>query len=150
MPLKPASSDFIQSIRDALVDAGMLRDQIVVLSPKYGAGTTYDPITDSGGPADYDVVIGPRAAYIKAEDSSVVTEAGLLQGIMRHRVQFIPKAGDPIMTTGMVVRVLEGGSTPALAQYVMSVLAAPAGSISALTKLECQTSGTPTAVWTQP
>ncbi|MBG6106645.1 DUF6093 family protein [Frigoribacterium sp. CG_9.8] len=140
-------TDFLGAIRTALVDAGMLRDTIVVLDPQTETVTPYDPLTDTGGVSTPAVVIAPRAAYVQAIGATVATEAGLLQGIVRYRVQFIPEAGDPLVSKGMIVRVLPGGDNPALTQFAFAVLAAPTGSIAALNKLECQSTGTPAAVW---
>lgn len=147
MALAAPNSDFIGAIRTALVDAGMLRDQIVVLDPESETITPYDPETDTGGVATPTVLIGPRAAYIKAESSEVISEAGILQGKVRYRVQFIPQDGDPIITKGAIVRVLPGGQNPALPRIALAVLAAPTGSIAALTKLECQASGALAPIW---
>lgn len=148
MALAPLTTDFIGAIRTALFDAGMFRDQIVVLDPANTVTTPYDPITDTGGETTATVVLGPRAAYLKALSATVVTEAGILIGNVRYHVQFIPEAGDPIITKGLIVRVLEGGDNPALAHYAIAVLGSPTGSIAALTTLECQTSGTPSTPWT--
>jgi hypothetical protein len=148
MALAAPNSDFIGAIRTALVDADMLRDQVVVIDPETATTTPYDPETDTGGEATPTVVIGPRAAYIKAEGGAeAIFEAGILQGKVRYRVQFIPEDGDPIITKGMIVRVLPGGQNPALPRVVLAVLAAPTGSIAALTKLECQASGALAPIW---
>lgn len=144
MALAPASTDFIGSIRSALVTAGMLDDQIVVLDPN-APETDYDPLADTGGESTAAVVIGPRGAYVKAETTTHITK-----GALRYRVQFIPEPGDPLVTEGMIVRVLVGGKNEALPNYAFAVEAAPSGSISALTKLECVTDGRPVPIWTMP
>lgn len=150
MALAPASTDFILSIQNALVDAGMLNDQVVILDPANQVTTPYDPLTDTGGDTAAVVVLGPRPAYVKALAASVLTEAGLLQGIVRFRVQFLPEPGDPVITKGMIVRVLEGSKNEALPQFAFGVLGQTSGSIAALTKLEVQTNGTPSEPWRAP
>lgn len=152
MPLAAAaaSTNFVDAIVSALKGAGMLSDQIIVLDPNSGATTPYDPETDEGGVETPLLVIGPRAAYVKALSADVVTESMLLQGKMRYRIQFEPQEGDPLIEEGMVIRVLPGGQNAALHQYAFAVLGSPTGSIAALTKVECQTNGRPSAPWVAP
>jgi hypothetical protein len=147
MALVPASADFLLAIRDALVEADMFKDTIVVLDPTNLITTPFNPFDDTGGEESATVLLGPRPAYIQALSSSVETEAGLLQGIVRYVVQFIPEPGDPLVGKGMIVRVLEGGDNEALPYLAIEVLGAPTGSIAALTKLECQANGNPAPVW---
>lgn len=150
MALAPPTQDFVAAIRDALVSANMLRDQIVVLDPNSESVTPYDPETDTGGEYEPIVLIGPRAAYIKAIGATVATEAGLLRGIMRYRVQFIPEDGDPFIPSSSIVRVLPGGDNEVLQYFPLAVLGTPTGSIVALNKLECQTTMAKAPVWTAP
>lgn len=151
MALAPASTDFIGAIRDALLEAGMLKDQLVVLDPHTRTPTKdYDPKTDTGGLSAETLVLGPRPSYFKALNASAITEAGLLQGIIDFRVQFIPEDGDPVLQQGMVIRALPGGGNPALARFAFQVLGVENGSIAALTKVRCRTNGALLDPWEMP
>ncbi|WP_025157282.1 hypothetical protein [Leifsonia aquatica] len=151
MALAPASTDFIGAIRDALLDAGMLKDQLVVLDPNTRTPTDdYDPHADTGGLSAATLVLGPRPAYFKALQAAALTEAGLLQGIVDFRIQFIPEPGDPVLQQGMVIRALPGGDNPALARFGFQVLGVENGSIAALTKVRCRTNGALLDPWSMP
>ncbi|MGN6324488.1 hypothetical protein [Pseudolysinimonas sp.] len=153
MPLAAAaaSTNFVGAIVTALEDAGMLSDQIVVIDPNtLEVDKDYDPEADTGGQSRPVKLIGPRAAYVKALEVETVQIAGKTRHRMGYRIQFVPEAGDPLITEGMVIRVLEGGGNPALARYVFTVSGVPSGSINALTKVECKTDGQPAPIWTEP
>lgn len=144
MALNPVSTDFIGEIRSALLDAGLLSDQIVILDPKTATTTAYDPLTDTGGESTPTLVIGPRSAYIKAEGTQMVTEKGVTKALTKYRVQFIPEDDDPIFREGWVVRVLAGGANEKLQHYPLAISGEVNGSIVALIKLECLGAGAPT------
>jgi hypothetical protein len=154
MPLRATGTDFITEVRTALIDSGIvLEDEIVVLDPNTGDTSEYDPEADTGGESAPTVVLGPRRAYIKSLGADVTTESGALQSILPYRIQFLPEAGDPIVTKGMIIRVLareNGTGNPALPHYVFTVEGQTTGSIAVLTKVECQATGAPTSPWVAP
>lgn len=151
MPLvaSAASEDFIGAIQTALVAAGMLSDEIVVLDPNDETITPYDPVTDEGGVATPTKILGPRVAYTKALTAQEVFDAGLDKSLMHYSIQFLPEAGDPVIPKGMIVRVVTS-KNPALLTYAFAVTGSPSGSIAALTPLQCQTNGQPAPVWVAP
>jgi hypothetical protein len=153
MPLFASSTDFISEVRGALVDSGIvLEDYIVVIDPNTTTTTEYDPDTDMGGVSTPTVVISKRRAYIKSLGGDVTVDAGILQSILPYRIQFLPEAGDPIITKGMIIRALpreDGSGNPALPYYAFAVIGETTGSISVLTKVECQVSGSTAPVWVE-
>lgn len=154
MPLRATGTDFISEVRTALVDSGIvLEDEIVILDPNTGTTTVYNPETDEGGHSEPTLVLGPRRAYIKSLGADVTVESGVLQSVLPYRIQFLPEPGDPLITKGMVIRALprtKPGGNPALPLYAFAVVGQTTGSISVLTKVECQASGSPAPAWTMP
>lgn len=134
MALAPASTDFVAQIRDAVIGAGLLSDSIVVLDPKTDTVSNYNPTADTGGAYTPTVVLGPRVAY--------VSEQGVdSKGRTSYRVHFIPGALDAPIKKGYVIRAVSSARNPNLPYLSLEVIAAPGGSIVALQKVECVSSG---------
>ena len=155
MPLRSSNTDFITEVRTALVDSGIvLEDEIVILDPRTTTTTSeYDPEEDEGGTSEPALVLGPRKAYVKSLGADVTVESGVLQSVLPYRIQFLPAAGDPLITKGMVIRVLpraKPGGNPALPLYAFAVVGQTTGSIAVLTKVECQATGAAVPAWTPP
>lgn len=147
MPLTRSSNDILTTIRDAVAASGVFAETIVVLDPKTTTTTPYDPINDTGGSADPAVVLGPRAAMVTAGSDSSTTESGQFRVSVDYKVEFVPEPDDPIITKGLIVRVLAGGQVPSLTHLPIEVLSQPTGTYSALTILNGVYNGTPADPW---
>lgn len=127
MPLRPIPRD--QDWPDEILEAAKEEFWAVidVIDPSTETRGKYNPDTDQregGTPATK--VIASRAARVQHIRSGLDTAGSFEWGQKRpYRVQYEPLPGDPLITKGMVVRVVSTRRNPNMKRYAFTVTGAP-------------------------
>ena len=133
-PITPAA-DWPSEIADAAIPE--FTGRISVIDPSTSNGT-YNPDADAyiGAIADTPI-LSNRAARIQhirlPLEQSGAREWGAKR---RYRFQIELRDGDPEITKGMIVRVIDGGRDPSLVNYAFTVLSATNSSHAAIRTIE--------------
>ncbi len=132
------------SFSEEILDAAreFMTGRIEVIDPSNVIETPYDPITDTGGTAEPEVLIANRPARIQQLNMpSESASSGEWATKRRVRFQVEILDGDPTLRKGLIVRVLDGAKDPTLEEFRYTISSAINSTQAALRTLECVTEG---------
>jgi hypothetical protein len=119
---------------------------ISVFNPSDVLDTRYNPLADTGGKSTMVAVIENRAARIVP--ISVPREfEGKQEWATKEffHVQIELLGADPLLTKGLILRVVDGGKDATLEQYAFTVISAVNSSDAALRTIKCVSGMIPVA-----
>ncbi len=138
LPTPASTIEWSSVIRDALLP--QLTASIEVWDPKSRTSTPYDPVTDTGGTTTPVLVMAARPASIQQVRYTVQSAGADGWGTKRYyRFQIELIDGDPLVSEGYEIHVIDGGNDPSLVTHRFQVLASGDSSFAALRDIEAVT-----------